>query len=149
VQFHRVGSRVTIYSRNGHDFTGRFPSIAQLLHELPAKAAVLDGEFVASNADGSPNFARLHVRWTRPGAIHLLRNRHSLRGGQLEASHRHFKALKFDPERGQECFTDASHEAATPGHVCSQRSIMHSVPQCENWKARTQHRPSQSSIAKP
>jgi ATP-dependent DNA ligase len=32
-----------IYSRNGHDFTERFPSIAQLLHELPAKAAVLDG----------------------------------------------------------------------------------------------------------
>jgi ATP-dependent DNA ligase len=28
---------------------------------------VLDGEVVASNADGSPNFARLHVRWARPG----------------------------------------------------------------------------------
>ena len=64
VQAHKVGSRVVIYSRNGHDFTDRFPSIAQLLHELPAKAAVLDGEVVlASNADGSPNFARLHVRW--------------------------------------------------------------------------------------
>src|SRR5262249_7267963 len=71
VQAHKVGPRVIIYSRNGHDFTERFPSIAQLLHELPAKAAVLDGEVVASNADGSPNFARLHVRWARPGAIHL------------------------------------------------------------------------------
>jgi hypothetical protein len=37
-----------MYSRNGHDFTDRFPSIAQLLHDLPAKAAVLDGEVVAS-----------------------------------------------------------------------------------------------------
>jgi bifunctional non-homologous end joining protein LigD len=63
VQVHKVGSRVVIYSRNGHDFTERFPSVAQLLHEFPAKAAVLDGEVVASNADGSPNFARLHVRW--------------------------------------------------------------------------------------
>jgi len=71
VQVHKVGSRVVIYSRNGHDFTERFPSIAQLLHELPVKAAVLDGEVVASNADGSPNFARLHVRWARPGTIHL------------------------------------------------------------------------------
>jgi bifunctional non-homologous end joining protein LigD len=62
---------LVIYSRNGHDFTERFPSIAQLLHELPAKAAVLDAEVVASDADGRPNFARLHVRWTRPGAIHL------------------------------------------------------------------------------
>jgi len=33
--------------------------------------AVLDGEVVASDADGRPNFARLHVRWTMPGTIHL------------------------------------------------------------------------------
>src|SRR5215467_14491814 len=71
VQAHKVGSRVVVYSRNGHDFTERFPSIAQMLHELPAKAGVLDGEVVAGNADGSPNFAGLHVRWARPGAIRL------------------------------------------------------------------------------
>jgi bifunctional non-homologous end joining protein LigD len=71
VQAHKMGSRVVIYSRNGHDFTERFPPIAELLHGLPAKAAVLDGEVVASNADGRPNFARLHVRWARPGTIHL------------------------------------------------------------------------------
>jgi bifunctional non-homologous end joining protein LigD len=41
------------------------------VHELPAKAAVVDGEVVASDADGRPNFARLHVRWARPGSIHL------------------------------------------------------------------------------
>ena len=62
---------MVIYSRNGHNFTDRFPSLAQLLHQLPVKAAVLDGEVVASDADGRPNFARLHVRWTRPGTIHL------------------------------------------------------------------------------
>jgi bifunctional non-homologous end joining protein LigD len=71
VQAHKVGSRVVLLSRNGHDFTERFPSIAQVLHELPAKAAVLDGEVVASDADGRPNFARLHIRWTRPGTIQL------------------------------------------------------------------------------
>ena len=71
VQAHKVGSRVIIHSRNGHDFTERFASIAQVLHELAAKMAVLDGEVVASDADGRPNFARLHVRWTRPGTIHL------------------------------------------------------------------------------
>ena len=43
VQAHKAGSRVVLLSRNGHDFTERFPSIAQLLHELPTKAAVLDG----------------------------------------------------------------------------------------------------------
>jgi hypothetical protein len=56
VQAHKARSRAVIYSRNGHDFTERLPSIAQLLHELPAKAAVLDGEIVASDADGRPNF---------------------------------------------------------------------------------------------
>jgi len=53
VQVHKMGSRVVIYSRNGHDFTERFPTIAQLLHELPAKVAVLDGEVVASDADAT------------------------------------------------------------------------------------------------
>jgi bifunctional non-homologous end joining protein LigD len=62
---------VIVFSRYGHDFTERFPSIAQLLRELPAKSAVLDGEVVASDADGRPNFARLHVRWTRPNTLHL------------------------------------------------------------------------------
>jgi bifunctional non-homologous end joining protein LigD len=71
VHAHKVGSRVVIYSGNGDDFSERFPSIAQLLREPPAKAAILDGEVVASDADARPNFARLHVRWTRPGAIHL------------------------------------------------------------------------------
>jgi ATP dependent DNA ligase domain len=71
VQAHKLGARVVLFSRNGHDFTERFASIAALLREMPAKAAVLDGEVVASDADGRPNFARLHVRWTRPGAIHL------------------------------------------------------------------------------
>src|SRR5262245_61520194 len=61
VQAHKAGSRVIIYSLNGHDFTERFPSIAQLLHELPAKAAVLDGE-VVSNAD---------VEWRR-GRVFLI-----------------------------------------------------------------------------
>jgi ATP-dependent DNA ligase len=41
------------------------------VHVLPAKVAVLDSEVVASDADGRPNFAGLHVRWSRPGAIHL------------------------------------------------------------------------------
>jgi len=66
VQAHKVGSRVVIYSRYGHDFSDRFPSIAQLLRELPVKAAVIDGEVVASDADGRPNFARLYLqRWAK------------------------------------------------------------------------------------
>jgi len=42
VQARKIGSRVAVFSRNGHYFTNQFPSIALLL-QLPAKAAVLDG----------------------------------------------------------------------------------------------------------
>jgi len=69
VQAHKIGLRVVVFSRNGHDFTDRFPSIGRLLHELPAKAAVLDGEIVANDALGRPDFIRLQMRW--PGAVHL------------------------------------------------------------------------------
>jgi|SRR5215831_14493135 len=47
---------------NGHDFTDRFTSIARLLRELTAKGAVLDGEIMADDARGRPDFARLHMR---------------------------------------------------------------------------------------
>jgi hypothetical protein len=40
VQVHKVGSRVVIYSRNGHDFTERFPSIAQLRMMLAPSASL-------------------------------------------------------------------------------------------------------------
>ena len=58
VQAHKVGSRVVLFSRNGHDFTERFASIAALLREMPAKAAVLDGEVVASDADDRRDWRR-------------------------------------------------------------------------------------------
>jgi bifunctional non-homologous end joining protein LigD len=66
VQASKLSSRVVVYSRHGHDFTDRFPPIAQLLREPPVKC-----EGVAIDADGRPNFARLHVRWTRPNTFHL------------------------------------------------------------------------------
>jgi hypothetical protein len=50
VQAHKMGSHVVLFSRNGHHFTDRFASIAALLREMPVKAAVLNGEVVASDA---------------------------------------------------------------------------------------------------
>jgi bifunctional non-homologous end joining protein LigD len=50
--------------------TGSLPS-RSCCTSCRLRRAVLDGEVVASDADGRPNFARLHVRWTRPGTIHL------------------------------------------------------------------------------
>jgi bifunctional non-homologous end joining protein LigD len=50
---------VTLISRNGKDWTGRFPEIAALLAGLPGDEALLDGEVVAFEPDGSSSFRRL------------------------------------------------------------------------------------------
>jgi bifunctional non-homologous end joining protein LigD len=71
VQVHKHGRDVVTYSRNGHGFTERFAIIAQLLRELPAKTAVLDGEIVANNPAGAPDFRKLHRRSAEAGDLHL------------------------------------------------------------------------------
>jgi ATP-dependent DNA ligase len=76
---HKAGSRVVIFSRNGHDFTERFASIAQVLHELPAKTAMLDGEVVTSDADGRACFQQaLSIARTQDARLLELRAATSL-----------------------------------------------------------------------
>ena len=72
IKIHKVGNDVAIFSRNGHDFTTRFADIAYLLRDLPAKTAILDGELVASDRAGVPDFAELHRRTAAAGhAAHV------------------------------------------------------------------------------
>ncbi len=56
------GGRVRLHSRNGRDITPRYPEVAGLGRALGARAAVLDGEVVAFDADGRPDFGRLQGR---------------------------------------------------------------------------------------
>jgi bifunctional non-homologous end joining protein LigD len=62
VQIHKTGKDVVIFSRHGHDFSSRFATMSRLLQGLPAKSAIIDGEIVASNQAGVPDFAALHHR---------------------------------------------------------------------------------------
>jgi bifunctional non-homologous end joining protein LigD len=66
VQLHKAGKDVRIYSRNGANFSSRWPAIAYALQHLPAKSAVIDAEVVANNAPGMPDFAALHGRTAKP-----------------------------------------------------------------------------------
>jgi bifunctional non-homologous end joining protein LigD len=66
VQLHKNGKEIAILSRNGIDFTSRFPSIAQALARLPVKTATIDAEVVAANARGFPDFGALHRRSAKP-----------------------------------------------------------------------------------
>ena len=66
VQLHKAGKDVVIFSRNGADFTWRWPAILYALQSLPAKSAIIDAEVVASNAKGMPDFRALHGRTAKP-----------------------------------------------------------------------------------
>jgi bifunctional non-homologous end joining protein LigD len=79
VQLHKHGKEITIYSRNGMDFTQRFPAVAYALAQLSTKAVIIDAEVVAVTAQGLPNFFALHLRRARPEdvcvyALDLLRH---------------------------------------------------------------------------
>jgi bifunctional non-homologous end joining protein LigD len=54
MQVHKVGKRVTLYTKNGADWTDRFPHLAAALASLPG-SAIIDAELV--HADG---FEQLH-----------------------------------------------------------------------------------------
>jgi bifunctional non-homologous end joining protein LigD len=59
IQAHVLHGRAQLLTRKGHNWSDRFPEIAALLASLPD--AVLDGELVALNATGIPDFAGLQA----------------------------------------------------------------------------------------
>ena len=59
-QPHKAGQDVFIFSKNGRDFSNRFPSIRDALLSLPCRSAIIDGEVVACKKDGTPDFHALH-----------------------------------------------------------------------------------------
>ena len=56
------GSRVTLWSRYGTNFTDRLPKIAEAICGLAAKSALIDGEAVAFRPDGHSDFAALRTK---------------------------------------------------------------------------------------
>ena len=62
------GSKVVIRTRNGHDWTARFPTIAAGLTRLKIRSAVIDGEAVVLDDRGRSNFAELQADLTRHGS---------------------------------------------------------------------------------
>ena len=59
---------VRLLTRNGHDWTGRFPLITQAAGALRVRSFLLDGEAVACDGDGLPCFDRLRYR-RQDGAV--------------------------------------------------------------------------------
>jgi bifunctional non-homologous end joining protein LigD len=58
-QLHKHGDDVAIFSRNGHDYTRRFPAIRDSLISLPTTSVIIDAEVVVCDSDGKPDFKAL------------------------------------------------------------------------------------------
>jgi bifunctional non-homologous end joining protein LigD len=67
VQAHVRGGRVALYTRRGHDAAEYFPELAGPPTWIDAREAILDGEVVALNAAGEPDFGLLQSRKRRAG----------------------------------------------------------------------------------
>ena len=53
---------IELQGRNFTDFTPRYPEVRDLGRALGARRVVLDGEIVAFDDEGRPNFERLQAR---------------------------------------------------------------------------------------
>jgi bifunctional non-homologous end joining protein LigD len=62
VQLHKVGREVAVYTKRGHDYAARIPMIARALSDLAQHALIIDGELVACDERGVPDFRALHFR---------------------------------------------------------------------------------------
>src|SRR5829696_3680439 len=58
----REGSRVRLFTRNGHDWTDRFPFIVDAAARIRTGSFVLDGEAVLLGVDGVSDFDGLISR---------------------------------------------------------------------------------------
>ena len=61
MQAHIADGRVTIFSRNGLDWTARVEAVAEALQQLPVKSAIIDGEVVVLDEKGLSSFAELQA----------------------------------------------------------------------------------------
>ena len=62
IQIHKDGKDIALFSKNGNDFTNRYPTIAAAVAKLPTKAVVLDGELTVCDEEGNPDFSSLLMR---------------------------------------------------------------------------------------
>jgi len=58
----REGDAVRMFARSGKEITGQYPEVALALRALPYRRFAIDGEIVALNDQGRPNFQLLQRR---------------------------------------------------------------------------------------
>lgn len=69
-----ASGQLSIRTRAGNDVTNQFPELASLVRAADGHALVLDGEIVAFDAGGKPNFNRLQGRLGVTGSAAVIRS---------------------------------------------------------------------------
>jgi bifunctional non-homologous end joining protein LigD len=78
------GSTVVLHSMSGVNYTSKYPHIAEALKWLKLKEAVFDGEVVALDASGRPNFQELqNARLTKLPIVYFIFDLLHLKGRDL------------------------------------------------------------------
>jgi bifunctional non-homologous end joining protein LigD len=65
---HLSRKQVKFWSRNGKDWSHKFPTVAKVIKELPVSSAILDGEIVAVDSQGHASFQKLQQTIGKPGS---------------------------------------------------------------------------------
>jgi bifunctional non-homologous end joining protein LigD len=61
---------VRLITRNGNDFTGRFPFIAMAVSKLPVRSCLIDGEAIVCDENGLADFELIRGHGTTADAVH-------------------------------------------------------------------------------
>jgi bifunctional non-homologous end joining protein LigD len=85
------GDQLRIQSANERDVTASWPELAGLPAELPATTALLDGELIATDAEGRPSFGRLQQRMHLTKATEV-----AARAAEVPVSYVVFDVLHLD-----------------------------------------------------
>jgi len=65
----RDAAGVRLTTRNGNDFTDRFPFIAMALKSLPVRSCVIDGEAIVCNENGLAVFELIRGHGSKTSAV--------------------------------------------------------------------------------
>jgi bifunctional non-homologous end joining protein LigD len=140
---------VRLLSRHGHDLSTSFPAIVAALTDLPAETTILDGELVALNAEGLPDFSALHRRSTGATLAVWLFDLLELNGRDVRASPLHERRQRLEGQlallprdgslRYSESFTDperllaAAHHLGLEGVVSKRRDAPYRSGRRPEW----------------
>jgi bifunctional non-homologous end joining protein LigD len=79
----RDSAGVRLITRNGNDFTHRFPFIEMAIKSLPVRSCVIDGEAIVCNENGLADFELIRGHGTAANAVHCAFDLLELNGRDL------------------------------------------------------------------